>query len=55
MKKLYLDDLRSVPKGFILVRSYTEFIFYIQQNGLPDFISFDHDLGTDKSGFDCAK
>lgn len=53
--KLYLDDLRPIPNGFIGVRSYTEFINYINQNGLPDFISFDHDLGLEESGFDCAK
>ncbi|WCM41597.1 hypothetical protein MG290_11655 [Flavobacterium sp. CBA20B-1] len=55
MKKLYLDDLRPIPEGFIGVRSYTEFVDYITQNGLPDFISFDHDLGLEESGFDCAK
>ena len=39
-----------------IVRSYTEFTDWIQQNGVPGIISFDHDLGeTDKSGFDCAK
>lgn len=55
MKKLYLDDLRSVPQGFIGVRSYAEFVTYIETNGLPDFISFDHDLGLQENGFDCAK
>ncbi|HLV50533.1 MAG TPA: cyclic-phosphate processing receiver domain-containing protein [Flavobacterium sp.] len=55
MKNLYLDDLRSVPQGFIGVRSYAEFVTYIETNGLPDFISFDHDLGLQESGFDCAK
>ncbi|MBB1151444.1 hypothetical protein H4K35_15260 [Myroides sp. NP-2] len=53
--KLYLDDLRPIPNEFIGVRTYTEFINYINQNGLPDFISFDHDLGLEESGFDCAK
>lgn len=55
MKKLYLDDLRDIPKGFIAARSYKEFLHYINQNGLPDFISFDHDLGLEESGYDCAK
>lgn len=27
-----------------------EFVDYIQQNGLPDFISFDNDLGLDEDG-----
>ena len=55
MKKLYLDDLRPFPEGNIGVRSYTEFITYITDSGLPDFISFDHDLGLEESGYDCAK
>ena len=58
MKKLFLDDIRSpemvfdktVAKDFVLVRSYTEFVQYIKQNGLPDFISFDNDLGLDENG-----
>lgn len=53
--KLFLDDVRPVPDGFVGVRSYREFVLYIQQNELPQFISFDHDLGEEKSGFDCAE
>lgn len=52
---LYLDDLRSAPEKFVLVKNYEEFTAFILQNGLPDFISFDHDLGLEESGFDCAK
>lgn len=52
---LYLDDLRSAPEKFVLVKNYEEFTAFISQNGLPDFISFDHDLGLEESGFDCAK
>ena len=55
MKKIYLDDVRTIPEGFIGLRSFTEFITYIKANGLPDFISFDHDLGLQESGYDCAK
>lgn len=55
MIKLYLDDLRPIPEGFIGVRDYTEFINFIKTNPLPKFISFDHDLGEGKTGFDCAK
>jgi len=57
LKKLYLDDIRN-PKsdGWIVVRNYEEFVQYIDKNGLPDEISFDHDLGEDvKTGYDCAK
>lgn len=57
MKKLYLDDIRN-PKseGWTIVRNFEDFVDYINKNGLPDEISFDHDLGEDvKTGYDCAK
>ena len=58
MKKLFLDDLRTVDMiyenslvgEFQVVRSYDAFVEYIVTNGLPDFISFDNDLGLDESG-----
>jgi hypothetical protein len=37
------------------VKNYEEFCKYINANGLPDIICFDHDLGEEKSGYDCAK
>jgi hypothetical protein len=55
MKKLYLDDLRPIPDNYIGLRSYAEFVNHITDFGLPDFISFDHDLGLEESGYDCAK
>ena len=36
-------------KHFDVVRSYKKFVEYIKQNGLPDFISFDNDLGLDNN------
>lgn len=61
--KLYIDDLRTPrTKGWIVVRSYEEFISTILDRGIPEEISFDHDLGWDykenkelRSGYDCAK
>ncbi|QHT70293.1 hypothetical protein GXP67_28395 [Rhodocytophaga rosea] len=55
---LFLDDLRTVDMvykhlidtDFVIVRTYLDFVSYIQQNGLPDFISFDNDLGEDAAG-----
>ena len=63
MKKLFLDDIRIpkdaiglVPSNlnqlywendWSIVRNYTEFCDYIQKYGLPDFVSFDHDLADD--------
>jgi hypothetical protein len=59
-KKLFLDDVRIpkdaiglVPSKYnqfywendwIVVKNYDEFVHYILLNGLPDFVSFDHDL-----------
>lgn len=53
--KLYLDDLRPTPEDFQRVYSYDEFVVFISLNGLPASISFDHDLGPGKTGYDCAK
>ena len=58
MKKLFLDDIRTPEmvyesteaKKFVVVRSYADFVTYIKDNGLPPLISFDNDLGLDKSG-----
>lgn len=54
---LFLDDIRLpvdafeytkqkmfVEKEWVIVRNYNEFFNWIQNNGLPIFISFDHDL-----------
>lgn len=41
--------------NFIWVKTFEEFTNYILRNGLPDMISFDHDLGKGlKKGADCA-
>ncbi len=55
MKKLFLDDVREIEmvydkfmeSEFHIVRTYDAFVEYIQKNGLPNFISFDNDLGLD--------
>jgi len=59
MKKLFLDDIRQVKDavylvndnrriyfedGWDIVKNYKEFVSWIKRNGLPEFISFDHDL-----------
>lgn len=59
--KLFLDDIR-VPydvfkatinpifennEDWAVVRDYHQFVNYITKFGLPDFISFDHDLSYD--------
>ena len=62
MKKLlWLDDFRN-PVDYLdgdydisWVKNYSKFCNYISENGLPDIVCFDHDLGEEKSGYDCAK
>ena len=72
MKRLFLDDLRN-PKDCLtyienpvynenweIVRTFNEFKEWILNNGLPDLVSFDHDLadydslGNEFTGKDCA-
>ncbi len=38
-------DCRIYHKEWVIVRSYNEFIEHIKANGLPEYISYDHDLG----------
>jgi hypothetical protein len=75
--RLFLDDERmpkqvtwvNLPLGpWVIVRDYDEFVKCIMTNGLPEFVTFDHDLAiehyipevkeeeyTEKTGMDCAK
>jgi len=58
MKKLFLDDVRtiemiydkSMESEFDIVRTYSAFVNYIKTKGLPNYISFDNDLGLGKDG-----
>lgn len=57
-----------LQEEWVIVRSYQEFVDWILANGLPDIISFDHDLADEhydmsktchhykeKTGYDAAK
>lgn len=58
MIKLFLDDLRlpshvwrdtidpdyEDDRSWVIVRSYSAFVSWIMENGLPNLVSFDHDL-----------
>ena len=49
--KLYLDDIRLPQKdGFVIARTVAEAQELIIRWGMPEFISFDHDLGVDDMG-----
>ncbi|GAB0155664.1 hypothetical protein CHRYSEOSP005_09260 [Chryseobacterium sp. Alg-005] len=77
---LFLDDVRYpieafhytkqdifLRKDWYIVRNYEQFVSRILKKGLPEVISFDHDLAdkhylkpdsqeyTEKTGYDCAK
>lgn len=62
MVKIYLDDLRDIPKGCIGARTYDEMVTYMRlfKDNVEE-ISLDHDLGTDsegnllKNGYDFVK
>jgi hypothetical protein len=63
MKCLFLDDFREpidvltytslseaeryIVADWDIVRCYDEFVRYIKKNGIPDVISFDHDLSEE--------
>jgi hypothetical protein len=52
-KALYLDDVRTPTETmagyepWYVVRNYDEFTAWITENGVPDMISFDHDLADE--------
>ena len=60
--KMYLDEIQTPIEEFdFIARSFDEAVSIIKENGVPNFISFDHDLGVDcdgnilKTGYDLAK
>ncbi len=81
MYNLFLDDFRDPQEAYdykadndyldlewIVVRSYSAFVQMIEQKGLPEIISFDHDLTLEfykgeesydqlnvKTGYHCAQ
>lgn len=53
MKALYLDDVRTPNQNlegyepWAVVRSFDEFTNWIKTHGVPEYISFDHDLADE--------
>lgn len=41
---------KELESEFDIVRTFDDFVIHIQTNGLPEFISFDNDLGLDEAG-----
>lgn len=54
---LYLDDCRTPRPNhwfdWVIVRDHNAFCDYILQNGMPKFLSFDHDLADEHVGQAC--
>lgn len=61
-------DLYKNDSDWFIARNYDEFVDYIIKNGMPEYVSFDHDLADikynmgkmsfsyrEKTGYDCAK
>lgn len=56
MIKVYFDDLREPPDDtWVVIRDIATFQDYVVKNGVPKFISFDHDLGGDERAIDAIK
>ena len=54
--KLWLDDIRQVPDStWTCAHTVTQAQNLIKKYGVPDSISFDHDLGEGLTGYDFAK
>ena len=49
--KLYLDDERPAPDGWVLIKTAEMAIRYLKK-GIVSEISLDHDLGRKKTGYD---
>jgi len=56
---MYLDDIRNpkTSRDWCVVRSFDEATKMMLSFGIPEYISFDHDLGEadERTGYDLAK
>lgn len=46
--RMFIDDERFPPANgeWVIVRNSSEAVAYVKKNGIPSYISFDHDLGV---------
>lgn len=49
-KQFYDDLLKQYNANFVWVKNIYQFIDYIEKNGIPQFVSFDHDLNNRGGG-----
>ena len=52
--KLWVDDERPAPEGWVWAATYSAAIAVLS-TGMVDEISLDHDLGTEKTGYDIGR
>lgn len=55
---LFLDDERDPPsdgRTWVVVRSAEEAIDWMTEHGIPNYVSFDHDLGLPTTGAHVAQ
>lgn len=57
---LFIDDERYPPKNdgrnWVIARDWEDVMMCFRIHGMPEYISFDHDLGEDtQTGYDIAK
>lgn len=53
-----MDDERyPISNDWVIARNFDDAVWYVQNYGLPYFISFDHDLGApvNRTGMDFCK
>jgi hypothetical protein len=43
--RLFIDDIRDPEGDWIVVRSSSEAVKWVEENGMPESMSLDHDLG----------
>ena len=53
--KLYLDEGRPTEENFHRVYNYHELVKFNAEKGLPNFTSFDRNLGEEKTDYYCVK
>lgn len=60
---VFLDDERFPPndgKPWVIIRKFEDFIWHVARHGLPEFVSFDHDIqdfkdDEERTGYTCVQ
>lgn len=48
------DKFLYIDQDWVIIRNYEDFVDFIDKcEEFPSLVSFDHDLGEEKSGYDC--